>query len=248
MPSTHTGLLLSGLEKVQLSEEFEDTEDNTTKILYMVGKELGEYLGWLKKLPEFKSIKTNAFKYEIEDSKFYYQDVKSDEFFSSSFNKSDQNSINFSLLLFLSTVNFIDHIFTRIISEDVVYSFFKIKFIMLYHLASSLKKLESYCYPKNSLSNDSKEFLKKILKDKDLKMIQSKTELRNILVHYKIGKNSDLYFSGDFNFKTLIEYFFNGHTFEEIDGKVNHQIKRISSILEQWSNWSLDSSQYSRYF
>jgi hypothetical protein len=79
-------------------------------------------------------------------------------------------------------------------------------------------------------------------------MIQSKTELRNILVHYKIGKNSDLYFSGDFNFKTLIEYFFNGHTFEEIDGKVNHQIKRISSILEQWSNWSLDSSQYSRYF
>jgi len=246
--STHTGLLLSGLEKVQLSEAFEDTEDNTNSIFYIVGNELGEYLGWLKRLPEFKSIKTNNFKYEIEDSQFYYQDVKSDQFFSSIFNKNDQNSINLSLLLFLSIVNFIDHIFVKIIPEDVLYSFFKIKFITLYHLASSLKKLESYCYPKNFLSNESKEFLKKILKDKDLKMIQSKTELRNILVHYKIEKNSDLYFSGNFNFKNLIEYFFDGHTFEEIDKKLNYQIKRISSILQQWSNWSLDSSKYSRYF
>jgi hypothetical protein len=246
--STHTGLLLSGLEKLQISEEFEDTRDKNGKTLYMVAKELGEYLGWLKRLPEFESIKTNNFKYEFEDSQFYYQDVKSDEFFSSIFNKNDQNSINLSLLLFLSIVNFIDHIFVKIIPEDVLYSFFKIKFITLYHLASSLKKLESYCYPKNFLSNESKEFLKKILKDKDLKMIQSKTELRNILVHYKIEKNSDLYFSGNFNFKNLIEYFFDGHTFEEIDKKLNYQIKRISSILEQWSNWSLDSSKYSRYF
>jgi hypothetical protein len=246
--STHTGLLLSGLEKLQISEEFEDTKDKNGKTLYMVAKELGEYLGWLKRLPEFESIKTNNFKYEFEDSQFYYQDVKSDEFFSSIFNKNDQNSINLSLLLFLSIVNFIDHIFVKIISEDVMYSFFKIKFITLYHLASSFKKLESYCYPKNTLSNDSKEFLKKILKDKDLKMIQSKTELRNILVHYKIEKNSDFYFSGNFNFKNLIEYFFDGHTFEEIDEKLNYQIKRISLVLEQWSNWSLDSSHYSRYF
>ena len=236
------------MEKLQISEEFEDTKDKNGKTLYMVAKELGEYLGWLKRLPEFESIKTNNFKYEFEDSQFYYQDVKSDEFFSSIFNKNDQNSINLSLLLFLSIVNFIDYIFVKIIPEDVMYSFFKIKFITLYHLASSFKKLESYCYPKNTLSNDSKEFLKKILKDKDLKMIQSKTELRNILVHYKIEKNSDFYFSGNFNFKNLIEYFFDGHTFEEIDEKLNYQIKRISLVLEQWSNWSLDSSHYSRYF
>jgi hypothetical protein len=120
---------------------------------------------------------------------------------------------------------------------------------MLYHLASSLERLQNYGYPKNILSDDSKVFLKTILKNEDLKMIKSKTTLRNIFVHYKIETKIllDFDFSSDFNFKSLVEYFFNGYKFEEIDNKVNSQIKRISLILEEWLNWSLNSSEYSQF-
>jgi len=157
--------------------------------------------------------------------------------------------INYTLLLFLSMTNFIDHLFIRVKISHHAYSLFKIKFIMLYHLASSLERLQNYGYPKNILSDDSKVFLKTILKNEDLKMIKSKTTLRNIFVHYKIETKIllDFDFSSDFNFKSLVEYFFNGYKFEEIDNKVNSQIKRISLILEEWLNWSLNSSEYSQF-
>ncbi|MFN5514123.1 MAG: hypothetical protein ACK5CA_05070, partial [Cyanobacteriota bacterium] len=87
------------------------------------------------------------------------------------------------------------------------------------------------------------------LKDKDLKIIQSKKELRNILVHYKIETTSESHFSSDPNFKNLVEHFFDrDYTFGEIDKRISYQIDRIASILEEWSNWSLDSHPHSKCF
>ena len=247
--STHTGLFLSGLRKIELLEDFGDSIDRIGQVLHTVSRELGKYLGWVKTLPEFQSVQTNCFKYDTQDFQLYYQDVKSEKFLSLSFNKTGNESINYTLLLFLSMTNFIDHLFIRVKISHHAYSLFKIKFIMLYHLASSLERLQNYGYPKNILSDDSKVFLKTILKNEDLKMIKSKTTLRNIFVHYKIETKIllDFDFSSDFNFKSLVEYFFNGYKFEEIDNKVNSQIKRISLILEEWLNWSLNSSEYSQF-
>lgn len=123
----------------------------------------------------------------------------------------------------------------------------QIKFITLYHLASSLERLQNYCYPQNLLTEASKKYLKNILKNKDLKNIISKTDLRNILVHYNLAKIPNSLLSPSFNLTKLVEYSFRGESFEEIDKKVDDQITRISDILEQWLNWSVKPSEFSRW-
>jgi hypothetical protein len=113
-------------------------------------------------------------------------------------------------------------------------------------LSSSLKKLQDYCYPKQLLTEQSKEYLMMILKNKELKKI-TRQDLRNILVHYKLEKVPNTLLDSDFGLKNLVEYFFDGQRFEEIDQKINEQIIRISDILEQWLNWNVKSNQFSKW-
>lgn len=243
--STHTGFFFTGLGQENLTQNGQETEEIIGKLLFSINQEIGAYLASINTYPEFIPVKTNSFVYPIKDDKLGYKDVKSIEFFSSVFNKNSNTSINFSLLLFLSTINFFRYILSRILgqSPDIL---FKLKFITLYHLASSLQKLQDYCYTKNLLTEESKEYFKLILKDKELKKIKQK-ELRNILVHYKLEKiPNSLIYSG-FNLQNLVEYFFAGSSFDEIDQKINNQITRISDILEQWLNWPVNSYQFSQW-
>ncbi|MBD2694559.1 hypothetical protein [Anabaena catenula] len=244
--STHTGFLFTGLGKENLSKNGEDMTAIIGNVLYSVAQELGAYLAQLCTWTEFVPIKTNSFSYIIQDDKLGYKDVKSVDFFPSVFNRYDTTSINFSLLLFLSTINFIRHILTRLMA-NYPEIFFKLKFITLYHLASSLERLQNYCYPQNLLTEISKHYFKNILNDKELKKIRSKIELRNILVHYQLAKIPNSLLSPSFNLKYLVEYFFSGESFEEIDKKVDDQISRISDILEQWLNWSIKPNEFLRW-
>lgn len=244
--STHTGLLFTGLAKKDLSEINTDVTENIRKLLFSISEELGRYLAWLSKLTEFTPIKTNSFDYTIQDNQLGYKDVKSAQFFSSVFNGSDTISINFSLLLFLSTTNFIGHIVTKLVS-GLPDTLFKLKFITLYHLASSLNKLYNYCYPKNLLTAHSKKYFQSVINNNELKKITSNKVLRNILMHYQVQKESDILLLNEFNLKGLVEYFFDGEKFEKIDEEVNVQIARISDILEQWLNWSVKPNQFSRW-
>jgi hypothetical protein len=241
--STHTGLFFTGLGKENLSENGEDREEIFRDLLYSVAQELGGYLAQLSTGAEFISVKTNKFQYTIQDDKLGYKDIKSVDFFPSVFNRCDTTSINFSLLLFLSTINFTRHILSRLMnySPEIL---FKIKFITLYHLVSSLEKLKNYCYPKNLLTESSKQYFESIIKNTDLKRIRSQTELRNILVHYQPIKIPNSLLSPSFNLTNLVEHFFSGESFEEIDKKVDDQIIRISDILEQWLNWSIKPNEF----
>lgn len=244
--STHTGLLFTGLAKKNLSEINTDVTASLEKLLFSISKELGSYLVWLSNLTEFTPIKANSFDYTIQENQLGYKDFNSAEFFSSVFNGSDTISINFSLLLFLSTTNFLRHIMTKLVS-GLPETLFKLKFITLYHLASSLKKLHNYCYPKNVFTEHSKKYFQSIINNNELKKITSKKILRNILVHYQVQSLSDIILYNGLNLKNLVEYFFEGEKFEKIDEQVDFQIARISDILEQWLNWSVKPNQFYRW-
>jgi hypothetical protein len=180
--------------------------------------------------------------YNIEDEKLGYKDEK----FTSVFNEAGPEGLNFSLLLFLVTVNFFEHIFKRFVT-DLPPTLFKLKFITVYHLCSSMKKLRDYYYPTGVLTDRSKKYFQAILGDKDLLLIGKQVNLRKNLVHYgieeipedKLNPTADLY--------GLIEYFLHGQTYADVNEELDKQIARISGVLEEWLNWSIQSSQISKW-
>ncbi|GAX38328.1 hypothetical protein [Nodularia sp. NIES-3585] len=236
--STHTAILFTGLEKEQLSENLKDREAMLKELLFSVSQEVGKYLRQLSTWSEFNPMQSNSFDYNIQDNKLGYMDVKSVKLLPKIFNLSNSKSINSSLFVFLCTINYVRYIIPNLLlnSPELL---FKLKFITLYHLVSSLKKLQKYYYSKNIFTKQSKEYLTIIFNDSYLRKITSKKHLRNILVHYQIEKIPEHLIVSNLTFKDLIEYFFNGESFEEIDKKLDEQITRISNILEEWFNYSI---------
>ena len=221
--STHTGLFLTGLEENHLYKKGNKITEDIGQILHQVGKEMGAYFSYLSSFSVFAPIKINHFNYNLDDHKFGYQDVKAVEFLPLIFNQSKTISMNISLLLFLSQTNLVYYILNKIFvkKSDIL---FKIKFITLYHVVSSLYKLQSYCYRENVLTEFSQECFRNLFQDKDLKQIKSKTVLRNILVHYELQKVPDNLISHSLNFKKLVEYCFDGESFAEIVKKIDKKV------------------------
>lgn len=235
--STHTGIFLSGMDSSCLSEESEEN------IPLSLGYELGRYLRYISEIFSVSLSNKNNFKSGNQFDQISYIDVKSYDFLPSVFNGPEYPTLNLSLLLFISIINYLKFILNKKISIASIHAAFKIKYISLYHIASSIKKLQNYSYQKNILLDSSKEYFQLILKDKDLKMILSKIKLRNILVHYELKEIPEELIFKNLDLEILIEYFFDGYNFSEIDNIINVQINRISEILEQWLNWPVRRSQ-----
>ena len=92
--STHTGLFLTGLEANHLYTQNNQITEDFGTILHQVGEEMGTYFAYLSNFSEFTPIKINHFKYNLQDNKFGYQDVKAVEFLPLIFNESKTIPIN----------------------------------------------------------------------------------------------------------------------------------------------------------
>jgi hypothetical protein len=246
--STHTGLLNLGYQKGDLPTTSKEISSVLGPLTKSVGEELGGYLGNLAKYPEFdpNNLDSNYFVYGIQDGRLGYKDAKAQKFFTSVFNGAGSEEVNFSLLLFLTTVNYSHYIFKNFLVGSPC-SFFKMKFIMVYHLISSLEKLQNYCYPKNMFSTRSKEYLQELLHDKGLDLLKNQSKFRNILVHYALDDVPEKYLIPSKNLYGLVEHFFGGITYDELDEKLDREISRISVILEDWLDWKIKSSQFSSW-
>jgi len=184
--------------------------------------------------------------YNLQDEKLGYIDVKSRRFLRSIFNGRESEVINLSLMLFLTQVNFLKYILSNIVVGRS-YTLFKLKYIALYHLASSLQKLQNYCCGKQILNHKSLEHLHAIIDDRDLKEIGSKSTFRNILVHYGIEHVTDDLLNYDAKLYGLVEHFFDGRTYDEVADIVDKQVERISLILEDSLNWSVSQNRIHRW-
>ncbi|NLH00224.1 MAG: hypothetical protein GX491_22950 [Chloroflexi bacterium] len=245
--STHTGLFNLGYHKGDLPTFSKDISAVIGPKTKSVAKELGSYLGQMSRIPEFAPDNCGGkFAYQIRDEKLGYADAKANKFFRSIFNGTATEELNSSLFLLLVTVNFFRYIFKNLLLGSPC-TFFKLKYIMLYHVASSLEKLYKYYYPKKVLSLDSQERFQAILKNEDVHLILKQSKLRNVFVHYVIKGVSEKDLDPSANLYGLVEYYFKGITYKDLNARLNQQIDRISEILEDWLNWSIPSGKYSTW-
>lgn len=224
-----------GAENMHLSAPGPDTDKEFSTLGQSIGFDIGEYIRLLSKILglNLSNEGSGLCRYGSNDELLGLEDKKSTQYYKSIFNGPASMEINFCLALFLATINFLNHIFSRLVVETPD-TFFKIKFITVYHLVSSLNNLQNYYYPTGLLTEQSKEFLKEILIDKNLKHIKSQQGFRNILVHYKLEDYPENRLVLGAKLYGLVEYYFDGYTFEALDSLLDHQIERISKILEDW--------------
>lgn len=245
--STHVGFFNIGYDKKDLPLTSGDISNVLPSLSKSIGFALGNYLGQLCSIPEF--IPNNiepVFSYNINDERMKYKDEKANRYLSVVFNGDKTIDMNFSLLLFLATLNFMQYIFRNVVIGSPP-TLFKLKFVTLYHLVSSLEKLKKYYYSIDLLSNNSKSHFQDILEEKELALLRSRKAFRNILVHYTIRGIPESSLNTSENLFGLIEYFFDGKTYAEIDKMLDEQIARISAILEEWINWTILPSQLSNW-
>ncbi|MFQ5330035.1 MAG: hypothetical protein ACE5D4_08630 [Thermodesulfobacteriota bacterium] len=246
--STHVGILNLGYEKEDLPEKSSEISNILSQLSYSLSKEIGAYLRQVCAWPEFSpnGFDTSYFEYRIRDEYLGYKDEKAGKFLARVFNGAGSEGLNFSLLVFLTAVNYFIYILQQLVFDSST-TLFKLKYITLYHVASSLRKLQSYCYPKGRLSDRSKDFFKTIFDDRDFQRYSEKSKFRNILVHYKIDDVPAGIINPDESLYGLVEYFFDGDSYATVNCGLNKQLERLSALLEEWLNWQVTPSQFNSW-
>lgn len=242
--STHTGILNLGFAQGDLPNTSESISTHISKLSFSIGEGFGSYISNICSLPEFAVTDTDfgKFTYSITEEELKYKDDKSDKLLQSIFNKSTSAETNLSLLWFLTQVNYLQYILTSsVVAEH--YTLFKIKYILLYHLVSSLQKLRNDKQSASLLTSRSVTYIENIILDIPLAELISKRHFRNILVHYGIPTALDSILSPQIEFYGLVEHFFNGDFYSKVLEQVNYQLCRISQILEEWLDWEVKQQE-----
>ncbi len=199
-----------------------------------VGSDIGEHIGFLS--DEFvKGLGVPATllcTYQLSESPFRLADKRTVSFLRNLDSSNVPLHINSCLLLSLTTVNFLIHVFRRLVINDPS-TWFKLKFLTLYHVVLSLTTLQNRFYT-SGLSEKSKGVLAHLLDDRELKTVRSKSTFRNIMVHYEIRNVPENRLKIDIPYFGLLEHFFAGATFTTVNDLVDRQLLRISTALEEW--------------
>jgi hypothetical protein len=199
-----------------------------------VGRDIGEYISFLSN--EFAKAlgapATVLCTYQLSESPFRLTDKNTISFLRDLDSSNTPLHINSCLLLSLTTVNFLIHVFRRLVVDDPN-TWFKLKFLTLYHVVVSLTALQNGFYT-SGLSQNSKDVLAHLLDDRELKTLRSKSAFRNIMVHYEIRDVPENRLTMDIPYFGLLEHFFAGASFTTVNDLVNRQLLRISAALEDW--------------
>jgi hypothetical protein len=251
--SSHTGVLNIGYRAEDLPNDSYLISQALQTLTYNIGIELGKYATHVISFPELANLQnhTTKFNANFQAQLLGYKDEKSGFLLTKIFNRAESNEadlelINLILFTFLTQINFLLYIFNNLIAKTS-YTVFKIKFITLYHIYQSLNKLQNYGYPNNPLSITSKNQLKLILNDSELKTLVKQAKFRNILTHYTIDKGVEKNLSSNIELYGLVEHFFNGKSYIELSELVEKQLQRISILLEAWLNWPIKPYQIQKW-
>jgi hypothetical protein len=238
--STHTAIMNIGYSKADLPNRSDAMSDRLGHLSLSLGAALSSYIAGVISFLETKTQDRVAdyYNYRITDRELKYKDEKSERLLKHIFNGAGTGPINLVLLLFLTHVNFLLYIFDKLIIEQQ-YTMFKLKYIVLYHLGSSLEKLRAYNQSSHVLTERSNNYLDSIISDAQFIDLTSQRRFRNTLVHYGIPPDLDNHLSLDTTLFGLTEYFFAGRSYETICASVQSQIERVSTLLEEWLSWEI---------
>jgi hypothetical protein len=162
-------------------------------------------------------------------------DVRAETYYGSHFNSPNSPDINALLFVFLSALNFLDMMLRLDDLPESRQTVLKMQFITLYHVQSSLKKLQAK--READLTRQSKEFIHEVVSDTTLSAITSGTAgyLRNTLIHYGIHSSvqpdeldPELVCYG------LIEKYLPGYDYASLSAVVTDQVARIAKLFNAW--------------
>ncbi|MEA2575581.1 MAG: hypothetical protein QOH93_2879, partial [Chloroflexia bacterium] len=212
---------------------------------YPIAYDIGKYIARLYSdlvLPQYGNF-SGSCSYTLDDSLVQSKDVISGEYFRKIFNGPLSLQVSYCLMMFLSFANFVHYMLVPICVGGS-YPLFKLKYLTLYHLSTSLEKLSGFYYPQGAFSETSKSMLALILKDKELRSIRSQLKFRNILVHYSLDEAAitENKLDAKSSLFGLVEHYFGGRTMEELGIMVDRQLARVSGHLETWLRTPLASS------
>ena len=132
---------------------------------------------------------------------------------------------------YLSMLNFSYFVLTPLNTN--IFTLYKIRYITLYHVISSIKKLQGYFRKNRLISTNSDTLFQSISSDKDGKAILSSRLLRNVVTHYRIDK-SNLELSGNNLLSELAKYYQGAKELESFEESVDSKISEVIDILNSW--------------
>lgn len=232
--STLAGFFNMGYEKSDISVTKRGDPIDLDQLSFSFGHDLGQYAGILSVI--FKVHQQPPFslcEYQLDDNLFWYKDVKNKVYLSQLFNSNSTLELNTSLHLLTTSLNFLIRVFPKLIIGCPI-TWFKIKYLTLYHVTSSLKKLRDYYYPTGKLSETSKQLFASLVDRNELKSLVSQKTFRNLLVHYAIRDVPLNIFQTDIPLLGLVEHFFHGTKYDEINKGVDNQLHLSAKLLEKW--------------
>lgn len=115
------------------------------------------------------------------------------------------------------------------------FTLFKIRYLTLFHVISSVRKMQGYFRVNNLSNNRSNDVFKEISSDQISKLLLSRKVFRNIMVHYKINESS-IVLKENMKLYGLVEACFNDYTFLSLEEAINIKIDRTIIVLENWMN------------
>lgn len=232
--TTHLAFFNIGFNKINIEKYGDGFETMLSTISHEIGMIAGKYIKIMCTIfnIDVDEVRRKHFNYTLEDTLLGFIDKKAEKYYPDIFNGPSTITLNFCLLLCEATVNFINYILKITINTPI--TFFKFKFITLYHLTASLKRLQNFFYPQELLNDTSKDCFKEILSNKELRSFLTKSDFRNTLVHYNLANFPVNTLDLDIKLYGLVEYFFNKITFEELNSCIDAQFVRIGEILTKW--------------
>lgn len=235
--TTQFALFNMGVARTDIATTQRGKPNNISELARSIGYDIGQYLGSLSN--GLRSITPKQIarlsQYQLNDNLFRSQDKKAEFYLRQIYNGEASPQLNLCLLLFSTTTNFLVHTFSKLTINNPE-TWFKVKFLALYHIVSSLNKLQDYFFTTGQLSGLSKNYFGDILSDKEIKLLKSQRKLRNILVHYSLRDLTGTVFSPTTKYFGIIEHFFSGRKFEDIDEILDRQLLRFSTVLKDWQN------------
>ncbi|MFD5916043.1 hypothetical protein ACFVYP_28960 [Kitasatospora sp. NPDC058201] len=197
-------------------------------------EEYGSYLAGLG-----ASLDSGPASYAIylKSESFSSRDDRISKFYRGGFNGDENLALNAALTVFQGLLNFVDQVVCRELDPlDLEYTPFKIRYVTLYHVLTSLRLLRND--PSYSLSGRSMRVLNGILSTTEARTILSESgrPFRNSLVHYDLdtrARVSEIDF-GDPLFG-LVHACFQLHNFRSFSALVDRCIKTTVGRLNEWA-------------
>lgn len=163
------------------------------------------------------------------------EDVVADQYYKGQFNGAATPGINALLYVFLASLNLLDIMLPLDELPESRQTMLKMRFITLYHAASSLKKLRDT--HRADLTQRSLDCITQILDDTRLSSITkgASRTLRDTLVHYKLDAGVQVSeIDPSVPCYGLIEKYLPGYDYATLSGVVTEQIERVAKIFNEW--------------